>query len=631
MAIDRSVRLFQSIEIYRVSESFLYRTVESYRFQSIEDDGMRRDMRSHTARVGTWLIIFAIFVVASPVHVRGAVTGRVLGKVVDEYDRGMGNVEIQVFSSDGAYVKSERTSSDGSFDVSLDVGKSYLLHFIGEGYVKVTRTAPYFGSLFGEEEKVNLGNITLFKALRLSSTVLSKVAGPGEKMTLSFMVSNIGEDQEIVEFGVEKPENWSTRIMDQTGEVSRIWLLSGASMSLQLEAAIPLASTGINNLSITAVGKTSSTLNYTVSVRASAKPLVSCQYPGKLAAPGEKVRFHVGLRNPFDVKLRFRVDVGSVPEGWMAFVKSVAGEPVREVTLEGNDFADLTVEVQVPRGEAEGDYDVLFEASSSAASENLTLLVVVEKIAAALGVDLQAMLPYLDAYAGAKARFRFRLANEGGYDQLFDLDTEGLLQDLRAWFEGGDGQEIKKVYVEAGESEEFSLVVSVPRELIFGELDFAVSATSPSVTKNVSVTLNVLGVHDIRVMNQNFYVSLTVGGETDYRLRVMNTGTDVVTKLEALTMGQVPSGFTVDVEPAVISSLRPEDEGTFTITVSSEPDVNAGNYYVEMKVQSDQTEPSMFSLRIGVEPQMSWVYIGGGLVLVAAIVLFFVYRKFGRR
>ena len=315
----------------------------------------------------------------------------------------------------------------------------------------------------------------------------------------------------------------------------------------------------------------------------------------------------------------------------MAFIKSVAGEPVKEVTLEGKDLADLTVEVQVPRGEAEGNYDVLFEASSVAASEDLTLLVVVEKIAAVLGVDLQAMMPYLDAYAGTQAKFRFRLANEGGYDQLFDLNMEGLPQDLRAWFEGSEGEEIKKVYVESGESEEFSLVASVPRERIFGELNFTVSATSPSITKNVSVTLNVLGMHDIWVMNQNFYVSLTVGGETDFILRVMNRGTDVVTKLEALTMGQVPSGFTVDIEPAVISSLRPQEEATFTLKVSSEPDVNAGNYYVDMKVQSDQTEPSMFSLQIGVEPQMSWVYIGGGLVLVAAIVLFFIYRKFGRR
>jgi uncharacterized membrane protein len=592
---------------------------------------MGSDTRSHIARVGTWLIVFTVFVVASPVHVQGAVTGRVLGRVVDEYDQGMAGIEIQVFSSDGAYVKSESTSSDGSFDVRLNVGKSYMLHFMRQGYVKVTRTAPSFGSMFGEEEKINLGNITLLKALRVSSTVLSKVASPGERMTLSFIVSNIGEDHETVEFYVEKPEDWSTRIMYQTSEVDRVSLSHGASMSLQLEATIPLGSTGINNLSVTAVGKTSSTLNYTVRVEPSAKPIVSCQYPGKSAAPGEKVRFHVSLKNPFDLKLRFRVDVSSVPEGWMAFVKSAAGEPVKEVTLEGKDLADLTVEAQVPRGEVDGDYNVLFEVSSDAASEDLTLLVVVEKIAATLGADLQAIQPYLDVYAGSQARFRFGLANEGGYDQLFDLNTEGLLQDLRTWFEGSEGEEIKKVYVESGESEEFSLVVSVPRETVFGEFNFTISATSPSVAKNVSVTLNVLGFHDIWVINQNFYVSLTVGGEADFILRVVNTGTDVVTNLEAVTVGQVPSGFTVDVEPAVISALRPQEERIFTMKVGSEPDVNAGNYYVDMKVQSDQTEPFMFSLQIGVEPQMSWVYIGGGLVLVAAIVLFFIYRKFGRR
>jgi uncharacterized membrane protein len=583
---------------------------------------------SRLRNVASYLVIFlTVYVATSPICVQAAFTETVSGRVVDEWEQGMGNVEIEVYSSEGAFVKSESPSSDGYFDIWLDLGKSCVLHFLREGYVEVTKTA----SLWFGGGKVNLGDVVLLKALRLSSPVLSRVANPGDRLTLSFTVSNIGEDSEIVEFLVTKPEGWSTRIIDQIGEVAKICMSPGASMSLQLEVAIPVASTGNNSVSLTAAGKTSSTLDFTVKVETSTKSMVSCQFPGKSAAPGETVRFQVGVRNPFGVKLRFGVAVDSVPSGWMALVKSDGGEAVTEVTLDGNEFADLSVEVYVPREEVDGDYEVVFKALSSAAAEDLTLLVVVEKIAAGIGVDLLAIPPYLDAYAGSRAKFGLKLTNGGGYDQLFDLEVQGLPQNLRAWFEGSGGIEMTRVYVDAGVSKEFDLFVAIPRETVLGVSNFIASAASASVTKSVALTLNVLGLYKIQVTNQNFYVNVIVGEGADYRLIVRNTGTEVVTNLDATTTDGIPSGFAVDVTPTVLSSLRPDEEATFTITVTTQPDVNAGNYYVDFKVQSDQTEPTEFSLQIGVEQQMSWIYIGGGLVVVAVTVLFIVFRKFGRR
>ena len=578
--------------------------------------------------VGSFLVIvLTLYVAMSPIYVRGALTGTVSGTVVDEHGRGMRNVQINVHSSDGAYVKSGSTSSGGSFNINLDVGKSYTLDFSKEGYAKVIKTATL--SVYLEE--VKLGTIVLFKALRLSSPVLSRVASPGEKLALPFTVGNIGEEMESVEFSVAKPEGWSTRILDQVGEVAKISLSSGVSMSLQLEVAIPVASTGDYNLSLTAAGKTISTLNFTVIVEPLGEPLIFCQFPGKSAAPSESAKFQVRVKNPFDVRLRLQVAVDSVPNGWMAIVKSAGGEAVTEVNLDSNEFADLTIEVYVPREEADGDYDLIFKASSSVTSEDLALTVNVEKTAAGMGVDLQAMPPYLDAYAGSRAKFGLKLTNGGGHDQLFDLTIMGLPQDLRAWFEGSEGVEMTRIYIEAGESEEFGVVVSVYSGMELGALDFTVSAASLSVTKSVGLTLNVLGLYRIDITNRNFYTTVTVGGETSYGLTVRNTGTEVVTNLDVATTGNVPSGFAVDIKPTIHSSLRPEEEATFTITVATEPDVNAGNYYVDFEVQSDQTESSMFSLRIGVEQQMTWIYIGGGLVVVAVIILFIIYRRFGRR
>jgi len=574
-----------------------------------------------------FIIVLTLYLATCPVYVQGALTGTVSGRVVDEYNQGMRRVAIDVYSSDGAYVKTGSTSSDGSFAINLDVGKSYALDFSKEGYTKVTKTA----SLSFYQETVKLGNIVLVKALRLSSPVLSRVASAGDKLMLPFTVSNIGEEPESAEFSVTGPEGWPTRILDQVGEVTEVHLLSAVSMSLQLEVAISITSIGNYSLSLTAAGKTSSTLNFTIIVEAPSERLIFCQFPGKSAAPGESVKFQVRVENPFGVGLRFEVALDSVPNGWMAIVESAGGEAVTEVNLDSKEFADLTVDVYVPREEADGEYNVVFKTSSPAVSENLTLTVVVEKAAAGMGVDLQAMAPYLDAYAGSRARFSLELTNGGGYDQLFDLKVTGLPEYLRAWFESSDGAEITRMFVEAGESEEFDVVATLHRGIELSALNFTVSAASASITKSVNLTLNILGLYEVKITNRNFYMSVTVGAEASYELTVENTGTQVVTNLGVATSGNAPSGFTVDIKPTIHSPLRPDEEATFTITVMTQPDVNAGNYYVDFEAQSDQTESAMFSLRIGVEQQMTWIYIGGGLVIAAVIILFIIYRRFGRR
>jgi len=582
---------------------------------------------SRITNVTLWLIILLTFSSRLNTVSVLALTVTVSGRVLDEHGHGMSNVEIKVYSSDGYYIKSVSTSSDGSFNIGLTVGGGYILHFSKEGYVKVTKSV--YVKMYGTG-KILLDDIVLLKALRLSTSILSRVTSPGNKITIPFTVSNLGEEPEIIEFTVLKPKGWSTRILDQIGEIKKAYLSSSDSISLQLEVVIPFHSTGKYNILLTAHGKTNSTLNFTISVQPSSRPLIFCQFPGKSAAPGESVQFQVRLKNPFDVKLRFRVAVGSLPDEWLAYIKDEGGEPVTEIILDSNEFASLIVDVNVPREEKEGEYPILFSASSPAASENLTLIVVVEKITAGIGVDLQATPPYLDAYAGSRAKFRLRLTNGGGYSQLFNLKVTGLPLDLKTWFEGSGKMEITRLYVEAGKQEEFTLVIAIPKGTPIETLNFTVSASSSDVTKTIRLMLNLIGLYKIEVTNENFYLSLPVGGEASYKLKVKNTGTESVTNLD-VTATKVPSGFAVDVEPPAISSLKPDEEATFTITVTTQPDINAGNYYLDFEVQSGQTESIKFSLQIGVEQQMNWIYVGGILVLVGIIALFLVYRKFGRR
>jgi len=232
-------------------------------------------------------------------------------------------------------------------------------------------------------EKVDLGKIVLLKAIKLYSSILGLVAGPGDKLLFPFVVSNIGGESEIVEFLVSGPEGWFTRILGQANdEVLKAALSPGLSLNFQLEVKIPLTSSGERKLTLTTVGKTNSSLDFIIKVQSSEKTIgeiISCQFPGKLCAPGETIRFPLSVKNPLGVKLQFRLNVKFFPSNWIVFVRNVGGEAVTIVTLEGGESVNLNVEVSVPAGESEGEYEIIFGASSSAVSRDLTLFVVVEE------------------------------------------------------------------------------------------------------------------------------------------------------------------------------------------------------------------------------------------------------------
>ena len=271
----------------------------------------------------------------------------VLGRVIGEEREGISNVEIEVYSSDGAYVGNINNigyiTSDGHFAVSLTLG-SYVLHFSKEGYAKVTKSI----SLKSGGEIIDLGDVTLLKALRLSSSILSLSASPGDKLLLPFSISNICDESETVDFKVSKPMGWSTKILGQVGnEVKRIQFSSSGSLSFQLEVMVPISALGSNSLILTAVGKTNSTLNFTIDVEAF-QSVISCQFPGKASTPGDVVRFQVRLTNPLGVKTAFMVSVDNIPKNWTVSVKNTGGESLTQATLDRSEFADLVVEATSP-------------------------------------------------------------------------------------------------------------------------------------------------------------------------------------------------------------------------------------------------------------------------------------------
>ncbi|MEM2739407.1 MAG: NEW3 domain-containing protein, partial [Candidatus Bathyarchaeia archaeon] len=475
---------------------------------------------------------------------------------------------------------------------------------------------------------VDLAVVTLRRAIKIRSQIAMLSVDPGRKIQLPFTISNLGDEAEAIELSVDKPSSWLVRILLQSQEVSRILLQPNEAANLQLEVGIPIDASGRYMLTLKASSTITSTIEFTVYVNPLVSPILYCSIPGRVAVPGDTVRFQVKVRNPVDSDQRFRVSVEPMISGWSISVKTVDGIPVSEVTLSGGGSIDLIVDASIPSTAGDGVYNLTLRVDSGSISDEIGLRIDVERMPPY--IKLTAAPPYIDVYSGSDARFKIVAQNMGGYDELLDLSVEGLPSGWRYRFEDSSRQEITKLYVEAGRSREFYLVVSVPSGSPLGALSLTTYARSGDVSDRVDLTLNILGLYRLSIITQNFYTSLTVGGETTFTLTVRNTGSQDATNVRLL-YSSLPSGFNIDISPTTLNVLKVGGEASFSIRISTTPDVNAGNYYIDFSLSSDQVSPTTFTLRVELFHETSWLLYGGIAVILALTGLLLMYRRFGRR
>ncbi|MDD4898557.1 MAG: NEW3 domain-containing protein [Methanocellales archaeon] len=545
-------------------------------------------------------------------------------RVVDEEVKGIDGVKVEVYSSDESYVEGRQTDSKGYFSIHhLQIG-TYVIHFSKPGYVKMTKSVTI------GDDVVNLGDIVLLRALRSSSSALSRVENPGDKILLPFTVSNIGEESEVVEFLVSKPEGWLTRILDENGEVTKVYLSSGSSLNLKLEARIPSTSTGNNSVTLTSVGKTNSTLGFMITVEPSNDSIISCQFPGKAVEPGGTVIFTVSVGNPFGMETRFRVAVDSVPLNWTTFVKSVDGEVVTEVTLDSGEFIDLIVEVDPPVTAMIGDYEILVKAASSDVKVITLLTLNINLTEAEEEIEVAATFLEVTAKAGEIVEYPITIINSGETDVNLFLSVVEPPTDWEVAFKSG-AVEVSSLYLKAGESENLIVEVTPPSTVSIGSYLVPVQVESADGISSIRLDLkaNIIGSYDLSLAPSTLLTSATVGDTTTFTAKITNMGETPMTSLKLNV--DAPEGWDVSTTPAQIGSLKPRESFTFTIVVEVPDDTVAGDYLLTLTGLSDQVESDEVQIRVTATASTSWGLAGIGIIAVILGGLIVVFKKFSRR
>jgi uncharacterized membrane protein len=582
--------------------------------------------------LGQSLIFLAIAVLvcatAAPAYAaREAELAAVLGRVVDEYGQGLEGARVEVYSPDGAFIKSISTAQDGSFAYTMSVALAYrVLRFSKEGYVNVTKTVVLSGG-----ETANLGEVVLLKSIRVSSSAISLVAAPGDRLLLPFTVTNIGKESQRVDVSASGPEGWAARVLGQSGyEVARVELAAGGSMSLQLEAVVPPTASGVGVINLTAAGKVASSLSFTVGLHQDVRNTLLCQFPGKAAAPGELVRFQVRLKNVLGVESRFNLSLRSLPPGWEAYIRNAGGEYVTEVYLGSGEYVDLAVEVKPSSSAKVGEEHMLcLEASSYGVSPYILPLKVSLTKPGSEALKLAARFPEVTVEAGKAVQYPITVTNSGGEDRLLLLSADAPA-DWKIVFKSGVF-EVSRLYLEAGKSESLVVEATPPSTVNLGTYTIPIGVRSEDGAVYVERELKatIMGSYGLRLEASTLLTSVATGGSATLTAKITNTGYTPVTGATLLVA--VPQGWDSSVSPVGVDLLKPRESYTFTVAVKAPGDAVAGDYLLSLTGRSDQVSSDSIQVRVTVTAPTSWGLIGVGVAVVAVAALISVFAKFRRR
>jgi uncharacterized membrane protein len=565
-----------------------------------------------------------------PVLAQPEGTGNVHGTVVDEDDAALYRVKLLIYSTTGD-ITVKYTDVEGYFRFALLAGK-YTIYFEKDGYVTVKKeiTVPAGWQYDPGEDPVKMGEIILKKALRLTTSVLSRVVTAGDIVTFPFTVSNIGDKPEEIQFLVVAPEGWGTRILSATGEVKKVLLESG-SMSLDLEVNLPSTFDEFATVSLTAIGTKNATLDFTVYPKTSITQEIKLKstYLSVSEEIGRSIYFPLTITNNGEVDEIVDL-MGFVPSGWSISFITGSNMVVQSLYLASSQSESLTIKVVPSKDAIVGDYFVVVNAVSEDQILRDSLELRVNLREATSDVEIISTFTDVTVEAGSNINFRITIWNKGETDALFLLTLLSVPQNWKTVFTSDD-IEISSALVTAGESLTLQLEVTPPKTVEMDEYPIIVYAESDDglITKQIDLKVNVVGSYEMDLELSTLYKTLTIGDSVEFTAKVTNQGNSPITTIYLDTI--VPEDWETTITPAQVPTLAPRESVTFTIVADTPADTVAGDYLITVQTLSDQVESGEVDLRVTAKASTSWGFIGIGLAGIAVIGIIIAFTRFKRR
>ncbi len=347
-------------------------------------------------------------------------------------------------------------------------------------------------------------------------------------------------------------------------------------------------------------------------------------YPAIEVAPGAKVSLTVQVetQNPGRVDL----SLDGVPADWTVAIRG-GGFLVNGVYSNGAEATEVTVDVTVPEGAADGVQRVTLQASSDGSTASLPVDIRVTPTAAG-EVTLTTDFPELKGSTDASFSFTLTLRNDTPDDLTFGVSATappGWTADAQITSQAQAASAI----VEAGSSTSIEVSVDAPQDAPADVYPITVQATSGDKVAEAQLSVEITGSYDLELTTPDGRLSAnaSAGSQTDLSVVLRNGGTADIP--DVTLSASTPTGWNVEFEPATVTVPA---GGEVQVTAHMTPSGNAiaGDYLATFNARSDLANAEA-DMRITIETSLLWGVVGIGLIALVLAGLWWTFRRYGRR
>lgn len=556
--------------------------------------------------------------------------GNVHGYIVDKEGRPLKNVKVSAISNSGNVQTTDHTDEDGFYRFALEK-ETYTIVIEKQGYAseEVIITIPRAGWWNDpESDSVKMGEIALEKAIKLSTNALSRVANPGQKLDITFTVSNKAETIQNVDFALSLPEYWSAEIYDSTSEVSQIQVALG-STQLTLRLMIPQSMNQTETIALTAVSYLSDTLEININPKATTDDVeLKTAFTSVSEEKGRTINLPLKIINNGEVDRNIKLSENA-PENWSVNILTDNQMAVSSILLEPGETYLLTVEVEPPDEAATGEYSISIMALSESDIIHDMVSVSINLRQPTSDVEVISTFTDVTIEAGGSISFPIAIWNRGGTDALALLSIESTPNNWDTVFITDDVK-VSSVLVGSGESSTLDFKVEPPNSVETGEYALTVVVeTSEGFKELIPLKISVEGSYNLELELSTLYTTTRIGDSVGFSAQVTNMGATPVTTLYLDFV--LPEDWEASLSPVQVSSLDPRESVRFNIIAETTSSTEAGDYLLTIQAISDQLSSEELDIRITAQASTTWGYIGLGLAGVFVAGAYLLFKRFKRR
>lgn len=339
--------------------------------------------------------------------------------------------------------------------------------------------------------------------------------------------------------------------------------------------------------------------------------------------PGENISYSIDLINKTDEVKNLAVSVENIPRSWNPEIQS-GGFTISQLAVLSDDKKTFTLKLNVPLKVNRGTYNFTVKAGTEA---ELPLQVVVTS-QGTYKTEFTTDQPNMQGNSKSNFTFNAKLANQTAEQQLYALMADAP----RGWnvIFRANGKQATSAQVEANKTDNVTIEITPPANVAAGSYKIPVRATTGSTSSDLELEVVVTGSFqmDLTTPRGLLSSSLTAGDTKRIDLVVRNTGSAELKEVKLSS--SKPVDWEVSFEPATIELLKTGDIANVQAVIKASKKALPGDYITKVTATTSEVNATA-DFRLTVKTPMIWGWLGVIIILVVFGVVFYLFRKYGRR